>query len=617
MSMDTRKSDTKELSLVEIVDLVWTSTEEIGQDLKQKGERLSKHYAEQLEQALTTPVLAVPSTKEQCIEATRDLKHKYNKLVEELRPSRDSFQLSLNRHVALLKRVDQMSRQFSRKVRKQTEKDKFLGYQDRALDSLSFFFDRASRDDLDSETLQKCLQEMMEGQDEELREWYFMEELSRFGRHVTESLRPKPDVIIEDKVVSLSRRLELSPECISLVYSHCDLETCVSLRQVSSAWYKVFGQINHIWRSKMRERNPFIEPGDADMKSYADCVLVFVARLKWPTVSNLNDMEVSGEPAERNKVVGFELGLNEKLPSNFTGMMPFESGCTVACDHFFALAAWESQEFIRDLWDLSSRPKDEPYEVIGVGEHGTVVKYRDIEVTLPPSVRPEDIVPFTGHNTPVHLGTMIITVELLDGRMISIPRDDPHYEHGYIFNAPGARLFQIGNVHFARESPGLIHKKAVYRYRFADFESRKMIEYGAGRHVYPVAAYNGCIWWHLMAVPNSLVPTFVDLRTPEKIHFQPNRAICGVSAKLFEQSFRDRDTSQFVVSITDIGIQVVDLDRGVITEVTGPSDKPAARFFPGYWNGKFMARCMSEVVVQATTELVLQEHGVPEEEWRV
>lgn len=223
----------------------------------------------------------------------------------------------------------------------------------------------------------------MEGQDEELREWYFMEELSRFGRHVTESLRPKPDVIIEDKVVSLSRRLELSPECISLVYSHCDLETCVSLRQVSSAWYKVFGQINHIWRSKMRERNPFIEPGDADMKSYADCVLVFVARLKWPTVSNLNDMEVSGEPAERNKVVGFELGLNEKLPSNFTGMMPFESGCTVACDHFFALAAWESQEFIRDLWDLSSRPKDEPYEVIGVGEHGTVVKYRDIEVTLP------------------------------------------------------------------------------------------------------------------------------------------------------------------------------------------------------------------------------------------
>ncbi|KAG5365778.1 hypothetical protein CJU89_0169 [Yarrowia sp. B02] len=616
--MDTAKSDTREISPLEIVDLVWSSAEDIGIELKEKIERVSKQNASHFENGLLPPKLAVPATREQCLEGARKLKEKYDELLETTRSDRESLEKSLARQITLLQRVDQLSRQFSRKVRKAVDKATMASYRDKAEDALREILKNVPSDLQRSQSLQKSLQKMMEGQEEELKEWFFMEELSRFVSHVTASSVPKPEVEIGDREVSIvESRMEFSPECMSLVYSHCDLETCVSLREVSSEWYKVFRQINHVWRSKLRERNPFIEPGDGDIQSYADCVLMFVARLKWPTVRSLNDMQVSGDPAERKTVVGFELGLNEKLPSDFTGMMPFESGCTVACDHFFAMGEWECQEFIRDLWDLSSRPKDEPYEVVEVGEGGTVIKYRDIEVTLPPSVRPEDIVPFTGLNQPVHLGTMIVTVELLDGRMISIPRDDPHYEHGYIFNAPGARLYQIGNVHFARESPALLHQKAIYRYRFADFESRKMIEYGAGRQVYPVAAYNGCIWWHLMAVPNSLVPTFVDLKTPERVHYQPKRAICGVSPNLFEQSFRDRDTSQFVVSLCDTGIEIVDLDRGVITNVIGPSEKPAARFFPGYWNGKFIARCMTADVVQATTELVLQEHGVPEEEWRM
>ncbi|KAG5357254.1 hypothetical protein CJU90_6081 [Yarrowia sp. C11] len=616
--MDTRKNDAKEpINLVEIVDLLWTSAEEIGEELELLTKRNETQYAELLESKLAHPNLPSPATREQCTQAAQSLEEKYRELISQTRPSHDEYLQRLKRHVNLLKRVDMLSQQFSRRVRKRADLQQLEEYRKKAQESIPVFVERASRDLLDSERLQKCLVQMMDGQGEELKEWFFMEYLSRYGGHVKSTSRPRPVVELRDKSVSLSGRVNLSPECMSLVYLFSDLETCVSLREVNSDWYHMFRNIEDILRSKLRARNPFIEPGDADLKSYADCVLLFVSRLKWPTVCNLNDMEVFGEPAERRKIVALELGLDQKLPSSFTGMMPLESGITVACDHFFALAAWQSQEFIRDLWDLSSRPRDEPYEVVNVGKNGTVIRYRDIEVTLPPSILPQDITPFTGLNTPVHLGTMIVTVELKDGRMISIPRDKPHYEHGYTFFAPGAQLYQISNVHFARESPTLIHDKAVYRYRFADFESRKMIEYGAGKQVYPVAAYNGCIWWHLMSSHNSLVPTFVDLESPDRIHFQPTRAVHGVSANLFEQSFRERETSQFVVSLSETGIQVVDLDGAVLTEVTGPREEPAARFFPGYWNGRFMAWCMSEEVVRKTTEKVLQEQGVPEEEWGV
>lgn len=608
------------MGLVEVVGLIWKTAKGLGDSLRAEIALIEAQYSPEIEPQ--PPRLDVPASKKHILAATKALQKEHDHVAEIYKCGRAQIDRRCVGHVSLLEQVDKMSQRFVSRVSTMAEEDELRGYGDAARLDLAFFSSKRACEygwaEVDSQRLQTCLQKMMEGQEEELKEWFFMEVLSEFATHVTqaeECLRPL--VTIEYKRSVLSDT-QLSPEVMSLVYEYADLESCVSLRQVNSHWYNAFNRNDDFWRLKMRARNPWVEPGEADLKSWVDCVLVFCARLKWPSVMSLNDISVDEKKSERKTVVGFELGLNEKLPINFTGMMPIESGCTVACDHFFAMAAWETQEFIRDLWTLSSRPKDEPYEIVAVDdEEGTVIKYRDVVITMPPSIKPADIVPFSGLNTPVHLGTMIVTVELQDGRMISMPRDNAHYEKGYIFNGAGASLFQIGNVHFARETPGLIHRAAVYRYRFADFESKQMVEYGAGRHAYPVASYNGLVWWHLLKGPRSLVPTFVDLQSPKRVYFLPQRAITGVSHNLFEQSCISRISSQFVVALSDTGIEIVDLDTGVITAVTGPSDWPAARFFPGYWNGKFQTRCMSEEVVQATTELVLQEHGVPEQEWRV
>lgn len=88
-----------------------------------------------------------------------------------------------------------------------------------------------------------------------------------------------------------------------------DLETCVNLREASSAWYSLFQEMD--LKAKLRPRNPWIRPQD-DLSSCTDCVLVFVARLRrWQFADSIDKINIPTKLGPRKTVVAVELKREE------------------------------------------------------------------------------------------------------------------------------------------------------------------------------------------------------------------------------------------------------------------------------------------------------------------
>ncbi|KAG5366033.1 hypothetical protein CJU89_0443 [Yarrowia sp. B02] len=202
---------------------------------------------------------------------------------------------------------------------------------------------------------QSLLHQLVANQDSETRQWFFEQHLHHFSKHMPIADKTaRPELHVEQKKGNRTDR-HLPLEIISLIYASADLETCVALRQVSSVWYSTFQALDTILAPKMRARNPWIEPGDADLSTWRDCVLVFVGRLKsgkWVAIDNIHKAKpVPGELADVNKVVvGFNIGQDEKLPANFTSMMGDLHCKYKPCEHLhFSVGG---QDYIRNPWTL-------------------------------------------------------------------------------------------------------------------------------------------------------------------------------------------------------------------------------------------------------------------------
>lgn len=128
-----------------------------------------------------------------------------------------------------------------------------------------------------------------------------------------------------------------------MVYSLCVIESCVALSQVDSHWYSVFRHIEPVLRSKLVKRNPWLKLDGKDLQTWADCALVFAARVKWPCVAHVDELlSLEVRPAVPKPVTPVPLKSvlmkpHERLPDNFEAMMPLQGGHCVyahnACDH--------------------------------------------------------------------------------------------------------------------------------------------------------------------------------------------------------------------------------------------------------------------------------------------
>lgn len=546
-------------------------------------------------------------TRSECNEIVRSFVRDFNAILSSQVQARDSTMQRLKEHSS---KLDQVCRR-AIKIPEAHDRSRWA-------ESLRQHFDDSIAEiELDvpqhqTHVLQTGLLKIMFkcGGDESDRHLFWKEHLSQFGSHLEPKKTLKPVATTVDG--NPSAHTQLPSEIMSLIYDFADLETCVSLREVSSAWYSVFRQVD--FKAKMKHRNPWFVLQD-DFSAYTDCVLVFVARLKrWQTADSVDEIDIPAEKKQpRKTVVGTKLESDERFPTNFVGMMG-EIGGEAHSDKL------PVDRFLRDQWTLEASEVSYEYNVVTVDDEKTVIECdNNLHVTLPSSIRPENI----AQSSPVLLTESFVAIQLLDNKLYLLPRDKPHFDHGFLLDgrlmelrAPGGALFR----RFLQPSgEGRI-------YSLLDHDTKEMVEYGPANELHSglVASYNGLVWWWQRKPKGdtTIVPTFIDLASPGKVYYCPGRAVTGLSNNAWDQGSRPAGMAQFVVSKlkSEDGLELVDLATGIITDVLAPSD----------WNSKdhetligfvrdqeddgttklrFQARVMHERTVEKATKEVLQKLG--------
>lgn len=298
-------------------------------------------------------------------------------------------------------------------------------------------------------------------------------------------------------------------------------------------------------------------------------------------------------------MVGFELELDEKLPSNFTGMQPSHHSCEyLACDHLHVVEGRNC--FVRDLWTGESREALGRGEVMSVNDNTFTFNWEGVEITLQKKTL---YIPRGKYTPHVMLYPEHAVVSLQAGYLI-LPRDNAHFEQGLVVR--GTPAFETGPLLYVIDVTS-------YKYGLVDLPRKQIVEFPGGRPTAKLTAcHNGLIWWQ---VKSTLVPTFKDLASPDKLYYSEQKTVTGLSESKFEQCKRIRGSHPFVVSLVNTtGLQVVDLASGTITFVSPPIDWQDSEIdlfmIPGFLNGKFQARCMDEYVKRKMHRRVLREFGV-------
>ncbi|KAG5366746.1 hypothetical protein CJU89_1182 [Yarrowia sp. B02] len=338
------------------------------------------------------------------------------------------------------------------------------------------------------------LLEMMKGQSRELREWFWKEQLNRYADHikVAESSKPRVDIRL-------------------LIFDELDLERCLALRQVSSEWYITFNSCEGVMKSQMLKRNPWVRPGDPDLQSWADCVLVFGSRLKsgkWKTLESVEDMERQEIPASLNVVVGLELKEHARFPESLAGLFD---------KTYVQLKAEKGVEYRLNPWTLSSRRGYIEPTTVREDVLGTVINYEGIDITLDPSIRASDVKKvrvLRPGNWPVRLGIYTIQVTLDSGNVVLFPRDNPHYKYAMTLDDDSLND-EIGDVFVQHVK----ERDGKFVYYFVDVETKQRVRISEATTANPEASFNGLKWW---AFQGNLTPTFVDLQTPGVIYCNPD-----------------------------------------------------------------------------------------------
>lgn len=452
---------------------------------------------------------------------------------------------------------------------------------------------------------QTRLQQLVEGQDEDLTEWFFGEKYN-FAKHMTLTLDPpeRERVILEDKKCSDD---DIPFEIMSMIYSQADLESCVNLRQVSSSWFEAFFEIESILASKVKARNPWFKPGDADVATWADCALVFVARLDtWTEVESLDDFDVSQAIVRTNThtVVAVELKEDEKLPRDFIGMVDHEAGnCTkYSCEFYHSLDNISILDQM-NMWTLEQVKHDfGNFEVMHHTQEETLLIYNGQDITIPMGMSiGVEITAKMGPSTVMF--TQFSWLAITSREMREVPLVLPE-----IRSTPPLEV-HLDDTIIVRSKDYLasVALLVACTFKMLSWETEEMVTYAQSdthNHV-PVALYQGLVWWNELG--HSLIPTFVDLDRPGFVYYKPEKVIATGHTKgtNFVQGSRSRYSQQFVQT-TSASANFFDLETGTVTSVVSPQGCSFGRVFGGFVFGNFVPRCVSRELAQKYGDLMAE-----------
>lgn len=553
-------------------------------------------------------------------EMVRTFIHDYQQIIQRLRCQRDSLRKRLEEHFSILDNALRFFRSFRAEKHLGQVKKRWQTFK-RMLEAFDSGLDL--QESIQYQTGLANIMRRLKAEPD--RHLFWTKYLAQFGSHVVPKKTLKPATSTDNQAA----HSQLPSEIMTMIYDCADLETCVNLRETSSAWFHTFHRMD--FKAKLARRNPWITPQD-DLGSWSECVLVFVARLKtWPSADSIDNISIPAKaPSRKKMLVAVELESDEKLPTNFSTILGDAAYGIV--EH---LEVWtsdnERHSYLRDPWTHESRDMmaDKSFDVVTLDEDKYVIRCKGLEITLPPSLAEA-----AEEMQLIRVYEAFVFIELANDQAYIVPRDKPHFNSGLLVDCPDGSLFEAGGVVYEHtETP----EKGTFRLRLYDPETRTMVDcaHNTGQYTANAASYNGLIWWvrQLEDGECAVFPTFLDLASPGKMYYHPEKGVRGAHSEFVFQCSRARGMGQFVVSKPfDDGcervrseLQVVDLAAGVITDILPPSGWPRTTFeskkvFIGSVEGdqtepSFQARIMSEKAVQEATRSALQSLGVPEDEW--
>lgn len=430
---------------------------------------------------------------------------------------------------------------------------------------------------------------MVEGQSEELVEWITQ---SSSG-HLDKKETVRSPRMMKERPGSGSTALPW--EITAMIYSYCDLETCVKLREVSTAWYNAYQLAERALELNVQERFPWMRP-EGETETWGDCALVFLARVgsdKWEDMYDFLMCVYSGTPKDYRPrtLIAEELARGEKLPSNFQGLHEHhdDNECSDECEMVHLNSGFCFSDILNP-WTLVSEPcTQEQWKKVSCSKEGNVFKYRDVEVTLPPRHWPIKERDNSGDEfpaDPVTLNRHSIVVRTKKS-IFMFDRENPHYEHALNYNEDegSVELRDIFIVKFPADN-GDIH------FTLCDPLAQDMHQFGGSLSAdyEPVAFYQGLLWWYACG---TIIPTFFDLaKSAYSTRFRKDRSfkVAFGDHQKFRQCSRAPHLLVRNLRAPGQGIELVDLSTGIVTQVNAPGE---AYIIPGYVDGKFQAKYMS------------------------
>lgn len=472
------------------------------------------------------------------------------------------------------------------------------------------------RDDMngsrDTIVLQVQIEKMLERQPQGIKD-YVLVHKNRFAERLTKNT-PKPVISLSQRKQRLNTGLHIPLEISTIIYSHCDLESCVSLRQVSTSWYEAYQHSEKSLKTKIRARMPWMQPED-EMNTWGLCALVFVGRLrsnKWSTVNCLNKLYAKRKETPVEQLVAVELKPYEKLSDEFMGLRSDES-------------LWVGGKHL-DLKTLETVNGFERFEYLDSNEKEYDILYKGITITLPEEAVIDTYPPHTHFKLPypITVNRLYITVRC-EGYSYIFPRSHPHYRYANKhFKNTGS--FEMNNVAGIKVGfPGIECSKQEYR--FLDPRTRRLREYMPRCRAVPKACYNGLFWW--VEKNRNVIPTFIDLEKPGVMYYRKDKIITVDEGDLLDEKLRARrrgpyakgefeqsteaGNTRFMTKQSDRGLLIIDLNSGKVTECVDPNDtgngEPSV-FIPGFLQGKYTQSFSAKYVSAKTREVYSKDAGL-------
>lgn len=538
------------------------------------------------------PVLKVPSSPEECLAAAETLNAGYLDLVEQMKKPRADLRAEAH---SLVEREFNMSDMYDRLEQcypsKEPEdellRDKRLELRvwhrghchEKIKKDLKELEAAGSHDEIN---FQLQMHKMLEGQSPEAKDLVlvhnnaFTEIFAKTSKPTFVSLSPSVNLLGNTNGI-------VPAEIATMIYSHCDLETAVALREVNQRFYMAFnsGYNEAIFRTKVLDRFPWTQLEEGEMSTWADYTLVFMKRIsggRWKWTSSLKNLkEFQHREPIIKPLICQTIKSEEELPDTF---QKFES-----------LPAVNQKTYSKFTVLRDKHGEGNEYDVL--------VESENIKITLPSKARVRSV--------SIRKGTIVVDTKGKKKNNYLFPPGVTNYLEAIEFE-PCDKVFQVSDNICGIEEQTTVERHLEFHFKDRHYEGGRTLIVEAYSSMDPAASYNGLVWW--LSQPCYLIPTFVDFKTPKRIYFREDKIIWLDSKNpLYYSISRCREDirhfgitphgqggggNRFVAAASTFGTVIADLATLTLRNVQGINiekrDARKGEFVVGYSQGKFDIR---------------------------